>query len=145
MSGTWAKGATLEVLKGEARVKIAHLTDLSFPDIEVDEIDISSHDSKDGYREFIPGMKDGGAVDIEGNYTSDNAIMDYIDGGEVQEFTITTASNKRVTFKGFFTSFTVDLPYEGKEAFSASIKVSGKVALAQPHKSIGQSRTSVTT
>lgn len=129
MSGTWAKGATLKVLQNAEQVKIAHLTDLSFPDIEVDEIDISSHDSEDDYREFIPGMKDGGAVDIEGNYTSDNAIMDYIDGGEVQEFMITTASNKTVTFKGFFTSFTVDLPYEDKEAFSASIKVSGKVTL----------------
>ena len=129
-NGTWAKGAKLEVLQGSEQVKIANLTDLSFPDIEVDEIDISSHDSEDDYREFIPGMKDGGSIDIEGNYTSDNAIISYIDGGEVQEFTITTASNKTVTFKGFFTSFTVDLPYEDKEAFSASIKVSGKVALA---------------
>lgn len=120
-----AFGATLDI-NGE---KVAHLTSLGFPDIDVDEIETTSHDSEDGWREYIPGLKDGGAVDIEGNYTSDNAIMSYIDGKEVHEMVITTASGKVVTFNGFLSSFTVELPYDDKEAFSASIKVSGKVAI----------------
>ena len=125
----WAKGAKLEAMINAALTPIANLTSLAFPEISTDEIDVSSHDSVDNYREFVPGMIDGGSVDIEGNFTGDEGIKALIDSGEVVAFTITTASGKTAEFNGFFTSFAVDLPFEDKESFSASIKVSGKVTI----------------
>jgi len=127
--GKWAKGATLEATIAGVLTKIANLTSLGFPDISTDEIDVSSHDSADNYREFVPGMIDGGSIDIEGNFTGDEGIKALIDAGEVIPFVITTASGKTAEFNGFFTSFAVDLPFEDKESFSASIKVSGKVTI----------------
>jgi len=127
--GTFAKGAKLEAMIGAALTPIANLTSLGFPEISTDEVDVSSHDSVDNYREFVPGMIDGGSLDIEGNFTGDEGIKTLIDSGEVIAFTITTASGKTAEFSGFFTSFAVDLPFEGKETFSASIKVSGKVTI----------------
>lgn len=124
-----AYGATLEVKKDLAFQKVAGITDISFPEIDVEDIEVTSHDSEGGWKEFIPGLIDGGEVSIEGNYNGDDAVMDFISAREVNEFRITTASGKTAEFKGFFNGFGVELPLDDKETQTASIKVSGKVTI----------------
>lgn len=124
-----AYGATLEVKKDIEFEKVAGITDISFPDIDVEDIETTSHDSEGGWKEFIPGLKDGGEVSIEGNYNGDTAVLDFINAGGVNEFRIKTASGKAVLFDGFFNGFSVDLPLDDKETQTASIKVSGAVTI----------------
>jgi hypothetical protein len=47
---------------------------LSGPDVKVDLTDVTSHDSASGFREFIPGLKDGDAVTAEIHWVPSNTI-----------------------------------------------------------------------
>ncbi len=129
----WAKNAELKATIDSVLTKVADLTSITAPSISRDEIDISTHDSADNYREYIGGMIDGGTVDIEGIYKGDTtttALKDLLEADDPVAFEITTASGKTITFDGFVVAFDMELPFEDAEAFSASIKVTGKVTIA---------------
>ena len=47
---------------------------ISGPDVKVDLIDVTSHDSTGGFREFLPGLKDGDAVTAELHWVPGNEV-----------------------------------------------------------------------
>ena len=53
---------------------VSNATSIGFPAPEIDEIEITNHDSTGGYREFLPGLKDGGTVDFEGIVADDSVV-----------------------------------------------------------------------
>ena len=117
---------------------VAQLTDISGPNVSVDEIDISSHDSDDTYREFVAGMRDGGEVSFEGNFlnTHDTLeaagdILDLLHGGNVESWKIVFPDDDDTewAFDGFVTAFETTGNFEDKATFTATIKVSGKPTL----------------
>jgi len=125
----WAKGAKFSATIEAVLTEIADLTSITAPSYSRDEIDISSHDSVDNYREYVGGMIDAGTVEIEGNFkahASQLALIDLLEADDPVAMQIETASGKIIAFNGFVTAYDLDLPYEDKETFSASIKVSGK-------------------
>jgi len=117
---------------------VAEITDISGPSVTADEIDVSSHDSPDTYREFVQGMKDGGEVTFEGHFIYDHAtledagdILGYLDGGGVESWKIVfpDTGSTEWAFDGFVTAFETTGNFEDKATFSATIKVSGKPTL----------------
>ena len=61
----WAYGSKLQIGDGavsEAFSDVAEIVELTPPSMSRDEIDVTSHQSSDGYREFISGLRDGGEV-----------------------------------------------------------------------------------
>ena len=67
MSGLSAYGTIFTLGSTGTTGIIGNLTNISGPGITADTIDVTSHDSTGGYRQFIAGLIDGGEISLEGN------------------------------------------------------------------------------
>lgn len=139
MAGIKAIGSKLYVNEGTTSsptwTQIANLTTIGEIGLESDEIDVTTLDSADDFKEYIGGAKDGGTIDLEGNVVTDEgltAMYTLANSRDVKEFKIeypaktgeTTAAYWTVT--GYVSSCkdgekTVD----GLLTFSSGIRVSG--------------------
>jgi len=133
----WAYGSALKRGQGaasEAFTAIAEIVSDIAVNMSRDEIDVTSHASADGYREFIPGFRDGGEISFEANYLPTNATHDGTTG-VLEGFNSDSVENFRIVLPdsigywslvGFFTAHEVGLPLEEQGQLSCTIKVSGK-------------------
>jgi len=140
-SAFWAYGSTLQIGDGatpEVFTSIAEITELTPPSMERDDIDVSSNSSSDGYREFIPGMRDGGEVEMTANWLPTNATQDAVTG-VLSTFNDNLLHNYKIVlpnslatiaFSGFVTAFEMELPLEEQGKLTCTIKVSGKPSIA---------------
>jgi predicted secreted protein len=136
-SAIWAYGSKLQLGDGaasEAFSDIAEITELTPPQMSRDDIDVTSHSSSDGYREFISGLRDGGEVTGKANWLPTNATHDD-HTGMLASFNDDSNHNWRIVlpnslvtiaFRGFVTAFEPDLPLEEQAQLSFTIKISGK-------------------
>jgi predicted secreted protein len=133
-----AYGTLLQMEIAMVMTTIAELTDISGPTLEADELDVTSHSSVDGYREFIQGLKDAGEVSIEGNFLPANnthdastGLLSIYDSGEVTGFQIVFPDTDSTTweFDAIVTGFEPTAPVEEVLTFTASLKVTGKPTL----------------
>jgi len=127
-TGLSAFGATL-AWNGTA---IAEILNISGPNIKVDMIDMTSHDSASAFREFVAGLRDGGEVAIEGNFIPGDtdgiiAFITDLQAGTKREVIITgpTAAAFTWTFDALGTDFSPTAPHDGKLGFTATLKVTG--------------------
>ena len=139
MAGIKAIGSKLSVNTGTSQnptwTQIANLTTIGEIGLESDEIDVTTLDSADDFKEYIGGAKDGGTIDLEGNIVTDAGLTQLYtlaNSRDVKEFKVeyplktgeTTAASWTIT--GYIASCkdgekTVD----GLLTFSAGIRVSG--------------------
>lgn len=117
---------------------IAELTSISGPSESMDTIDLTSHDSADKFREFVAGLHDGGDITIEGNFIKGDtagqiAMHTDFQDGSIEAWIIKmpgwAGGSPQVNGNGLLTAFSIDYPFDGKIAFSATIKVTGKPTL----------------
>ena len=113
--------------------EVARLLNISPPEVTRDDMDVTDHDSPDGYKEYIPGLKDGGEVPIEGHLipTDDTqkGLLAAVDINEPEPWTIEfpTVPKLRIAFDGYVKSCKVgDAPVDDVMKFTAVIKVTGK-------------------
>ncbi|MDX3550984.1 phage tail tube protein [Streptomyces europaeiscabiei] len=138
MSGVDAFGIALKRGDGatptEVFTAIAKVTNVGGPEIERETYDVTAHDSLDGWREFIGGLKDGGEVSIEVNY--DPRVHDDL----VADFEDTEPRNYKITFpngigewavKLILTGFSQEAPVDDKLSAELTFKVSGKPAITE--------------
>jgi len=111
---------------------LAELTSIGGPKLKVDTIDLTSHDSTSGFREFVAGLKDGGEIKIEGNFIAGDtsgqiAFITDLKAGTKREVIITgpAAGAFTWTFDAIGTDYEPTFPDDGKLGFSASLKVTG--------------------
>lgn len=65
-----AYGATVERSQdGTTYTEIPEALGIAIPQVEKDWVDVTSLDSAGGYKEYIPGLKDGGTRAVSCNYT----------------------------------------------------------------------------
>lgn len=133
----WAYGSILQIGDGavsENFSAIAEITELTPPSMSRDDIDVTSHQSSDGYREFISGLRDGGEVSFKANWLPTNSTQDGTTG-VLESFNDNVNHNWKVilpstlitiSFVGFVTEFNPDLPIDAQADLSCTIKVSGK-------------------
>lgn len=131
-----AYGTLLQREDGATFTTIAELTDISGPSLEADELDVTSHDSPNGYREYIQGLKDAGEVSIEGNFLPGNAtqetlLADY-ESGDVVNYQIVFPDAGSTTwgFAAFVTAFEPAAGVEDVLTFSATLKLTGQPTLS---------------
>ena len=127
MAGVFANGANFAL----GSTTVSELTNISFPNISADSIDVTTHNNTDKFREFIKGLSDGGEITIEGN-------MDYTDYNTVYTASVTTSiysatvtvptspSESQWLANVFVTGLEGDAPVDDKINFSATMKVTGK-------------------
>ncbi len=134
MAGKFAHGTTFSATISSVLTPIASLTSITGLDLSADDVDVTAHDSADGYREFVQGLRDGGTVSIEGNFTgvaSQEALKDLFDSGEVVAMEIGFPDAfAEWQFNGYVNALSTDAPMDDKVSFSATIKVSGKPVLS---------------
>jgi len=114
-------------------VYVARLTNIDPPELKRDDKEVTDHDSPDGTKEFIPGLKDGGEVPLEGNLipTDDTqtGLLAAVDIDEPEPWTIEfpTKPKLHIHFNGYVNAFKVGAaPVDGVLTFSSKIKVTGK-------------------
>ncbi len=132
-SGLNAFGSTLK-WNGTA---LAELTNISGPNISVDTVEVTSHDSTSAFREFVPGLRDGGEVAVEGNFIFGNtggqrALVTDATSGSAREVIIIgpTGSSFKWTFNAICTGLEFNYPHDGKLGFSSKFKVTGVPVLS---------------
>src|SRR3546814_13366979 len=80
---------------------VAELIDLSTPSMTKDQVEATHTDSTDGFREFIPGLKDGGEFSATMNFIPGNATQGNASGGLLNDFiNETTTRDWKITFPG---------------------------------------------
>ncbi len=134
--GTQFRRATT-ITPGNVFETIANVTNVGGPERTRETIDVTSHDSPDGWMEFIGGLKDGGEISLDINYDPAEATHDLdddFDDTEARNYQIVilpdTADEHTWTIKGVMTALGDEFPYDDKMARSMTVKVTGKPTLA---------------
>ena len=72
--GTYIQRVTTSTA-GDVFTSVAALHDLSGPSITRDDVEVTTYDSADRYREYIPGLREGGEITGLVNWLSTNATL----------------------------------------------------------------------
>lgn len=140
-SAFWAFGSILQLGNGatpEVFSAIAEITELVPPKMSKDSIEVTNHDSTNAWREFLPGMRDGGEVTLTANWLPTNATQDGTTG-ILESFTDDDNHNWKIiapdtiitiSFSGHVTAFEPELPMEEQGKLSVTIKISGPVTFS---------------
>lgn len=137
MAGLDAFGTLFErgdgALPTEAFTALANVTNIGGPEAERETYDTTAHDSPDGWREFVGGLKDGGEVSLEVNYDPrdhDDLYEDFEDD-EPRSYRIVWPNGLGAwSFKAIMTGFSPEAPHDDKLAAELTFKVSGKPVLS---------------
>jgi len=110
-------------------------TTIAGPENSRDQLDATTNSSASAAREFIPGLKDGGEVTLEGNWVPADvgqvALLASYNNGTTAACVITYPSaTGTCSFNGFVSNWTINPPHDEKLTFSSTIKVTGPVTYA---------------
>jgi predicted secreted protein len=125
----------------EVYTNLAELIDLTTPSMTKDQVEATHTDSPDGFREFIPGLKDGGEFSATCNYAPGNATQGNASGGALNDFINETSSrNWRITFPGSpattwtfkatIIGYEIATPMDDRITITISFKVAGAPTIA---------------
>jgi predicted secreted protein len=140
-SAFWAFGSKIQLGDGatsESFADIAEVVDLVPPAMTKDSIDVTNHSSTNRWKEFIPGMKDGGSVSVKANWLPTNATHDG-STGVLEAFTDNVNHNWKIvlpdslltiSFTGHITAFNPETPLTLQGSLSFTVKISGEPTFA---------------
>jgi predicted secreted protein len=122
---------------GTVFTTIANVTSIGGPERSRDTIDVTAHDSPDGWMEFIGSLKDAGEVTCDINYDPSEVthdIDDDFDDVDPRAWRIVilpdTADEYTWSLHAILTKLGDEFPYDDKMARSLTLKLSGKPTLA---------------
>lgn len=99
--------------------------------IAVDSIDASHEESPGAWREFIPGLKDGGEVSLELHYvpggTAEATLLAALATTKVCR--VVFPSGARADFSAFITEVSPEAPLDDKMVASVTLKVTGEITV----------------
>jgi len=123
----------------ETFTTIAEVTNIGGPSLKLDAIEATSHDSTEGWREFIGGLLDGGEVTFDVNFIPTNATHDASTGLVADmvarthrnfELVFPDTSETTWSFTALVTNFQSNEPVDNKLSASVTLKVSGQPTLS---------------
>lgn len=122
---------------------VGGLTSINGIEISAEAIDVTDLANQDGYREKLPGFKDGGEVGASGFMDGGNDGQDecysLLESGDVVDCSIVfpTKIGKTWKFKAGVTKFSTGAEVENAVTFEISLAVSGKPTLVATAASAG--------
>jgi len=133
-------GATVgyDTAGGTSYTTLGHVKDITGPNISRGTIDITDHDSPDGFREFFGGLVDGGeitfAIGLDHTDTAHSGLFaSFTSTTETPWawlFTFNVASGTYTwALDGFLTALSPSAALEGQNTWELTIKVTGKPVL----------------
>ncbi|MEA3341952.1 MAG: phage tail tube protein [Chloroflexota bacterium] len=138
----WAYGSTFQIGDGETSevfTDVAEVIDIDGPGLSKDSIEVTNQDSSDGYREFLPGWRDGDTITVSMNWLPNDATQDdstgllsHYNDNDNHNYRIVLPSAVGITIKltGHPTSFPPSLPMEEQGQIELEIKLSGKPTIS---------------
>ena len=138
----WAYGSTFKLGDGEtseAFTAVAEVQDITGPNLTRASIDVTNQDSDDGWRENIPGFRDGDTVGITANWLPSNSTQDnstgmlsHFNDNDNHNYQIVTPTAVGITiaFAGHIVGMPINLPLEAQGKVDFSIKISGAVSIS---------------
>lgn len=137
MGGVNAFGTVFERAEGVGWEALGSMGDLEGPSRSREALETTAHDSPDGYREFIKGLKDGGEVTMTVNYdpreTSHQSLDDDYENDENVNYRIRllpdTPDEYTWAFSGIITDLGDSYPVDDIMERDVTIKISGKPTL----------------
>lgn len=121
---------------GNTDVAVGGLKSISGIDVNADEVEVTDMGNTDGYREYLPGFKDGGEVPVSGYLDGEDdgqdRMYELLESGDVVDCKIQFPAKigKTWSFKAGVTKFTTSAEVDDAITFDATLKVSGKPTLA---------------
>lgn len=125
---------------GVSYTTIASLTEIGEIGIgEGDDIDTTTHQSPDGFREFARGLVDAGEVNFTGNWEA--AASQMLPVTSILAGPTSTLAYYKVVFpaslgtwtaRGYWKTFKLNPQLDDKFEFTGSVKISGKPAFVVP-------------
>lgn len=116
--------------------KIGNVLSISGPNRTRDTYDTTDHDSEDGFREFIGGLRDAGELTFSIHYnpnTASHAQLDQdfldVDPRDYRLVTPPAVDQYQWDFSGIITQLGDEFPFDGKMERSVTIKITGKPVL----------------
>ena len=131
MAKTRALGTTISF----NAANIGALTSIGEITPDSEELDATTLDSTDGYREFLQGFKDSGEVTLSGYYKkTDPGQQELITGygnGEAKTVVIAFPDAGGASFQAYVKSYTLGAAdVDGIVGFGATLRISGEVTPA---------------
>lgn len=122
-------GTTLKNV--DDNVLISDLSSIGEFGVESDEIDVTSLDSPDNYKEFIAGAKDSGEVPFSGFIKSEANHEDMLELADAQTnklWEVAFPQGAKAWFTAFVKSYKEgESTPDGVRTFSGALRISGKV------------------
>lgn len=114
-------------LSGASVGTIANITNVEIPGMEVNNIDISTMGSPDGWKEFVAGMKDAGEITLGLLYeASQHDTIQSALGGAPEDWTITLPDTSTFVCPGYISRLGITIPMDDGITQDATIKLTGK-------------------
>lgn len=135
MAGKDARGTAFQVedtVTPGTFTSVANVTNITPPGIERETLDVTAHDSEEGWQEFLGGLKNGGEVTIELNYdpTKHDVLVGHMDGSDPLNYKVLFPGTLgEWSFGAVMTGFAPEAPYDDKLSAEVTFQVSGKPTL----------------
>lgn len=118
---------------GSSWDSIAEVNSISGPSMTREFIDVTSLDSTGGYREFIPGFRDAGTVQLNMNFTraTYELMLQDFESPDNQNYEIVMDDPEHTSleFIGVVTELPIEITADDKVTSSVTIKVTGSVTI----------------
>lgn len=127
---------------GTVYVAVGQVKDIVAPSVSRGDIEITDHDLTDGYKIFLPGLTDAGALTFVVGFDATNVLHQQGTAGLLGDFekdgcTLPTwelvlpvcAGTAEWTFAGYMNAYTMNAPVEGEITIDVGVKISGKPVL----------------
>ncbi len=108
---------------------VGELTDVSIGGTDVNMIDVTTHGSAGGYREFIGGLKDSGTLEMTGKFVKGDAGQVELrdNPGVASAVVVTFSDGTTAAFDSIIGPYTVSNPLDDAMEFNASVKITGAI------------------
>jgi len=124
-------GTIFQRWDGDEWVPIADINAIVGPSARRDNIDITSFDTEEGYREFITGFKDGDEVALNMRFTRDTfeiMVNDFLDDEyKYYQILFPDVDESAIAFEGFVNKLPIELTADDCIRANISIKVTGQL------------------
>lgn len=130
--GTTVSGTPLDT----ALDLMGEVYDVSPPNQQTDEVEVTHYGSEGGYREFIGGLSDGGEVTFSINWVPANAtdvILRTLHGSRAVRYqSIEFPNEARINFYGWVKGFEKGTPMDDKMTATVTVRVTGPSTYTDP-------------
>lgn len=133
-SATFGLGTELRISIATVFTVVPWCQSISGPDETFDTVDVTTHSSPSRYREYIPGLKDGGEVTVTLNWDASDpahqALQAANNAAELTAFQLfwpDYIEDNLSDFNGYVTGLTRSSPTDAQITRDLTIKITGPV------------------